>query len=45
VEDKREHSKLQVVAHQHMIDDDDDFGEGEVEDTQITNLEGSMAAA
>ena len=26
-------------------DDDEDFGEGEVEDTQATNLEGSLAAA
>ena len=28
-----------------MMEDDDDFGEGEVEDTQATNLEGSLAAA
>ena len=41
-----EQSLLQVAAHQRiMIEDDDDFGEGEVEDTQATNLEGSLAAA
>ena len=28
-----------------LDDDDDDFGEGEVEDTQVTNMEGSLAAA
>ena len=31
-----------------MLDEeeaDDDFGEGEVEDTQAINLEGSLAAA
>jgi len=40
-----EQSLLQVAAHQRMIESDDDFGEGEVEDTQATNLEGSLAAA
>ena len=39
-----EQSKLQAAAHQHMLDDDD-FGEGEVEDTQAINEEGSLAAA
>ena len=42
-----EQSQLQAAAHQHMLEDDvdDDFGEGEVEDTQAINLEGSLAAA
>ena len=43
---KMEQSQLQAAAHQQMLEDeDDDFGEGEVEDTQVTNVEGSLAAA
>jgi hypothetical protein len=41
--EKMEQSKLQAVAHQNMLDDDDDFGEGEAEDT--INLQGSKGAA
>lgn len=41
-----EQSQLQAAAHQHMVDDDDDdFAEGECEDTQVVNEEGSLAAA
>ena len=41
---KMEQSKLQAVAHQHLLDDED-FGEGETEDTGVVNEAGSLAAA
>ena len=39
-----EHSKLLTAAHKQMLEDDD-FGEGEVEDTQMINTEGRLAAS
>ena len=39
-----EQQKMQTVAHRHALEDDD-FGEGEVEDTQAINFDGSLTAA
>ena len=36
---------MQKGAHRTQVAEDDDFGEGEIEDTQAINFEGSLSAA